>query len=662
MKIGLFSDTFVPEINGVANSTYILFQELKRHGHEVYVVTTYRGKESMEWNESHDVLRLNGIQLKFLYGYVMTSPFHSQALEVIRSLNLQIIHAQTEFGVGIFARICAKHLNIPLVSTYHTTYEDYTHYVNLLNSKAVDEVGKMAVAKLSKLYGESSQEVITPSIKTKEMLEKYEIQRKLTVIPTGLSLDRFNPEKFSQEQKQETRRKYGLSLDRSIIIYVGRLAKEKSLDLVIAGYQTALKKGAKSQLVIVGGGPDLESLQKLVAKQGLEKDVIITGPISREIVPDLYRSSEAFVSASLSETQGMTFIEALSSGLPLFARKDEVLDHLLIPGATGWFFADEESLATSILEFGKMDLNQYEQYRKRCVEVSKPFDAETFYTKVLDVYSRAVDSNRIQYEILRMRTKDSIVELYLRTSDQEELRLKVSVDDYYEYGLRAHGFFGRYVYDILKTKEVQTAAYQACLRKLAIKDRSQKEIVDWLTQNTSCSLESVRIIIQSLKEKGYLNDERYAREHLHSLFASLLGENEVRRRLAKKGISEYLIQKVLSQKEEQEEIFALEYAKKVLKSSSYSVRKTKDSIRMRLHQRGYTNEVIDGVLNQLDFSKVDAKELEHLRKCANQAKKRYAFKSQGSDLRNRIYRYCLSQGYSHEDIYTVMNDMEDDDA
>ena len=140
---------------------------------------------------------------------------------MIRSLNLQIIHAQTEFGVGIFARICAKHLNIPLVSTYHTTYEDYTHYVNLLNSKAVDEVGKMAVAKLSKLYGESSQEVITPSIKTKEMLEKYEIQRKLTVIPTGLSLDRFNPEKFSQVQKQETRRKYGLSLDRSIIIYVG---------------------------------------------------------------------------------------------------------------------------------------------------------------------------------------------------------------------------------------------------------------------------------------------------------------------------------------------------------------------------------------------------------------------------------------------------------
>ncbi|QRG86139.1 RecX family transcriptional regulator [Bulleidia sp. zg-1006] len=662
MRIGLFSDTFVPEINGVANSTYILFQELKRHGHEVYVITTYTGKEDMEWNEDQDVLRLSGIQLKFLYGYVMASPFHSEALEVIRSLNLQIIHAQTEFGVGIFARICAKHLGVPLVSTYHTTYEDYTHYVNLLNSKTVDEVGKMAVAKLSRLYGESSQEVITPSLKTKEMLENYGIQRRLTVIPTGLSLERFNPKEFSEERRLETRKKYGLAENRSIIIYVGRLAKEKALDLVISGYEVALKKGAKSQLVIVGGGPDFDSLKKLVSKQGLEKDVILTGPIPRETVPDLYRSSNAFVSASLSETQGMTFIEALASGLPLFARKDEVLDGLLMPNETGWFFVDEESLANAILEFEKMDGHEYGRYCQRCVSVTKPFSAETFYTKILEVYSRVIDFNRIQYEILRMRTKDTIVELYLRSSEQEELRLKVSVDDYYEYGLRAHGFFNHHIYKVLKEKEVQTAAYQACLKKIAIKDRSQKEIVDWLTQNTQCSLDSVQAIIRSLKEKGYLNDERYAREHIHSLFSSLFGENEVRRRLARKGISEHLIQKALQEEPVQEEDFALEYARKILRSSSYSLKKTKETIRIKLRQRGYNDDLIDRVMVQLDFSKVDAKELDYLRKCANQAKKRYARKYSGTDLRNRIYRYCLNQGYSYEDVYTVINDMEDDDA
>ena len=101
MRIGLFSDTFVPEINGVANSTYILFQELKKHGHDVYVITTNNTKDNFIWNEEHDILRLNGIQLKFLYGYIMTSPFHAEVLEIVRSLKLEIIHAQTEFGINL---------------------------------------------------------------------------------------------------------------------------------------------------------------------------------------------------------------------------------------------------------------------------------------------------------------------------------------------------------------------------------------------------------------------------------------------------------------------------------------------------------------------------------------------------------------------------------
>ena len=173
MRIALFTDTYPPQINGVAASTSILRNELEKHGHDVVVVTTYKGSGKHKWDDDHKVLRLAGVQLKFLYGYVMTSPFHVSALEEIRKLNLDVIHAQTEFGVGLFARICAKQLQIPLVSTYHTTYEDYTHYVNFINSRKVDEIAKVGVAKLSRLYGDSSIEVIAPSMKTKEMLESY---------------------------------------------------------------------------------------------------------------------------------------------------------------------------------------------------------------------------------------------------------------------------------------------------------------------------------------------------------------------------------------------------------------------------------------------------------------------------------------------------------
>lgn len=661
MRIGLFSDTFVPEINGVANSTYILFQELKRHGHQVYVITTQTGKEEMEWNENHDILRLNGIQLKFLYGYVMTSPFHSEALEEIRALDLQIIHAQTEFGVGIFARICAKHLNIPLVSTYHTTYEDYTHYVNLINSKAIDEVAKLSVAKLSKLYGESSQEVISPSFKTKEMLEKYDIQRRVSIIPTGLTLEQFNPYNFSKEDIKATRLKYGMALNRPILIYVGRLAKEKAIDLVLDGFKLALKQCCRSQLVIVGGGPDLENLKKRVEQDQLEKDIIITGPIPREIVPDLYRSSNSFVSASLSETQGMTFIEALSSGLPLFARKDEVLSELLFEGKTGWYFEDAQSLASKLLAFEQLSLAQLTEIQQAAIQVAKPYDAENFYQKVLEVYTRVLDQNRIQYEILHLRTKDTIVELYLRSSEEEESRLKVSVEDYYEYGLRVHGFFGKFVYDLLKKKEVETAAYQACLRKLAVKDRSQKEIVDWLTQSSHCSLDSVSRIIKKLKEKGYVDDEHYAQDQIHSLFGTLWGQQEIKRRLLKKGIAESIIDQALEKEPVDETQLALELAEKWLKGSRDSLQKTKAKIRLKLSQKGYDSSVINRVIETLNYSKLDAKELDSLQSCAQKAKKRYERKSQGTELRNRIFRYCLSQGYQVEDIYAVMNEMEEHD-
>ena len=101
---------------------------------------------------------------------------------------MDIIHAHTEFSIGIFARICSRLLSIPLISTYHTTYEDYTHYVNLINSDIIDNMAKTVVAKLSKLYGDSSIEVISPSEKTKEMLLRYDIRSDIHVIPTGLDL------------------------------------------------------------------------------------------------------------------------------------------------------------------------------------------------------------------------------------------------------------------------------------------------------------------------------------------------------------------------------------------------------------------------------------------------------------------------------------------
>ena len=137
MRIGLFSDTYLPDINGVATSVETLRKVLEENGHHVYVIANHKGLINLK--REGNVLRLPGIELKWLYGYSMSSPLQLKAKDEIKAMNLDVIHVHTEFGVGIFGRLIAKELNIPLVSTYHTMYEDYTHYLNIFDIEIVEK-------------------------------------------------------------------------------------------------------------------------------------------------------------------------------------------------------------------------------------------------------------------------------------------------------------------------------------------------------------------------------------------------------------------------------------------------------------------------------------------------------------------------------------------
>ena len=660
MKIGLFSDTFPPEINGVANSTRILRDELIRHGHEVYVVTTFNGEGTEKWDDDGMTLRLPGMELKFLYGYIMTSPFHTHALEEIRKLDLDLIHVQTEFGVGIFARLCARQLRIPLVSTYHTTYEDYTHYVNFIHSKTLDAWAKKGVAKLSKLYSDSSMQVIAPSIKTKKMLEGYRIRREIDVIPTGLELNRFSPEGWTDEERKKVRESFGLSEDDTVIVYVGRLAQEKALDLVVDGFAEAVRDGADVHLVIVGGGPDFERLQKMAAGAGMTQNIHVAGPRPSDTIPSVYKACDAFVSASLSETQGMTFIEALASGLPLFARKDDVLEDLLIPDETGWFFEDAHDLARKVKDFLAVSPEKRKAMAVSCREKTRKYSSEVFCDEVVKVYLRAIDQYKHQYQITDVRVKDSIVQVYLISNRKEELRLKISLDDYTNYGLRQGGVLTSNSVRELQEREAAAAAYQGCIRRISYKDRTRKEIYDWLTKKTECNIETINQIVARLEASGYIDDERYCRDRAERLSASLMGKERIIRELVKAGIPREMAEETLSggQFDEQTEN-AVKLARKTAAAhKGYSAKKLQNTVRAKLMQNGYSSETADIAVRELDLNDIGLKESDNLQKCAQKAKKRYEKKYSGTVLRNHVYRYCAAQGFQLEDIYAVLDGLE----
>ena len=663
MRIGLFSDTFPPDINGVANSTSILYRELTEHGHDVYVVATYNGLMGYEWDETGHILRLAGVKLKFLYGYNLTGPIHEEALREIEKLHLDIIHVQTEFGVGMFARICARRLDIPIVSTYHTTYEDYTHYLNFLHSEILDGWMKKGVAIASRLVGDSTDEVITPSEKTKELLEGYRVSREIEVIPTGLPLDSFSPDLLNPELYTEIRREFGFSEKDRVIIYVGRLAEEKALDLVIRGFAEADKRKIPVKLLIVGGGPDFGHLQEMAEQLGISDMVRLAGPRPANQVPDFYRAANAFVSASLSETQGMTFIEALASGLPLFARRDEVLADLLIDGETGWYFSSPEDFADRLEQFVRLSDAELSAISQRCVQQVKPYSSEIFFQNIIQVYERVIRAHTESVTVTKTALKDTYVDVTVEDSSHRETGYQISLDDYDAQNLKVGMKLNGTAVQKLHSLSLIARTYQRCIRKLAAKDRSEAEMRTWIKENTECGAEQTDTVIGRLKKHGYIDDERYCESTVRSMSASLHGPRRIHDDLKKKGIDESLIEKNLDEISGQQPDHAMQYARKVMRThEGGSVRRLISTLRTKLLQQGYEGAMIDRVISEIDFAGIEEKETENLRAAAAKAVRHYKRKYAGNELKKRVYASCAQQGYDHEDIQKVMEETEWNDG
>lgn len=657
MRIGLFTDTYLPDINGVVSSIYTLQLELEKNGHEVFVVTTHPGL--LQIQREGNILRLPGLELKQLYGYVLTSPIHFAVLKDVREMKLDIIHAHTEFGIGIFARILAKMLSIPLVSTYHTTYEDYTHYINFFGLESIDKVAKKAVGSLSKLYGETSTELIAPSHKTKEMLQGYGIKKNIHVIPTGLDLQRFDCHLTSDETREALRKECSSNPDESLIVFVGRIAKEKSIDLVINGIACAHRQGLPCHLVIVGDGPEREALEQKVIELNMQDYIYFAGKRPSQQIPTLYHCADAFVSASLTETQGMTYIEALASQLPVFARPDEVLEDLVIEGKTGFLFETPEQFAEKIQEF--LALTQQQKMdmailAKKQVEV---YDSRIFYLKVLEVYQNAIVHFKDMYQIVAIKPKDDYVELKL-SSQSEDIKLLVTLETYFNRGMRKNSMLSSDELDELIQQEGQVKAYESCLRKITTKDRTRKEIYDWLTQTTDLGIADINEIVEKLEERDLINDYKYAKGQVFNMKMLLQGKNKIIRNLRKKGIPIELIEEVFDQEDEESEFKnALKWAEKVQPTiKEKSIKMKKNLMKSKLIAQGYSLDVISEVMENLSFSEDERLEQESLRKIVYKATKRYRIKYQGTKLRNAVFRYCSAQGFDAEDIYLVLSEME----
>lgn len=395
MNIGLFTDTYYPELNGVANSVFLLKKELEKKGHNVYVITT---KTPGAPANEKGVFRVPSKACSFVPERRIGLVYHPKIAVKIHKMKLDIIHTNTEFAIGMFGRIMAKELFIPVVHTYHTIYEDYTHYIKKYVSK--EDRAKKVAQLYSKFSVRGAEELIVPTEKVAELMKRYDVKPDINVIPTGIDLSRFGT-RDTAEQKDALKKALGIPKENKVVLYLGRVSQEKNIDEVMGYLNSYMESNHNITFLVVGDGPYKSTLEKNAKSLTYRKQMIFAGAKPWDEITHYYQIADVFVSASTSETQGLTYIEALASGVPVVARKDECLEGVLLQGENGYVFEDEESFL-----FGLSQVLRNEKgvdYSQNAIDSVEKFSTENFAAKVENIYFHVTKTHRIL--LLRMADK-----------------------------------------------------------------------------------------------------------------------------------------------------------------------------------------------------------------------------------------------------------------
>lgn len=379
MKVLITTDFYKPNTNGVVRSVLTLKAALESHGHDVRVLTLNQPGIIRE----NDVYILRSISAGKIYpnARIMFSTGRSIVNKIVE-WKPDIIHSQCEFSTFFFATRIAKKLRIPLVHTYHTIYEDYTHYFSPSHT-----IGKEIVETLSRKFLKHTQAIIAPTEKVKDILISYKIKTPVTVIPTGLDLQKCSLP-VEKSELLAIRHSLGIPDENDIFLFLGRLAKEKNIDETIKFIENAKPKNFT--FLIVGDGPDRERLEKHVKKSSISHNIIFTGLVPMDKVNAYYQLADLFICSSTSEAQGLTYFEALANGTPALCRNDACLNGVLVNYKNGFQYTNEYDFA-EFLHFFLSDKCNRKELIENALPVKNRFSSEAFGKNVTELYRNTIE-------------------------------------------------------------------------------------------------------------------------------------------------------------------------------------------------------------------------------------------------------------------------------
>jgi len=322
LRVAIFSDSALPVLNGVSVSVDALVGELRNQGHSVHVFTArYPGYKDPDPN----TYRCRAIETPISRGYPVSYPPFYRMLLKFRRHEFDVIHTHTPFFLGMVGFRWAESHDIPIVSTYHTLYDRYSHYFKLLPHRYV----RFRIAKHTNFYYNHMDHVITPSEASLKWLRRHTVTAPVTVIPTGIP-------QGQTISRSDARRTLGIPPDSKVMLYVGRLAREKNIGVLLEMAALAFAEDRSLRLWLVGDGPYRDECVAMARTLGIGDRVRFVGAVPRTEVDRFYAASDLFVFASITETQGLVVQEAMTYGLPAVAVTGGGASASIIDGSNGF--------------------------------------------------------------------------------------------------------------------------------------------------------------------------------------------------------------------------------------------------------------------------------------------------------------------------------------
>lgn len=308
LGVGIFTNAYRPAISGVVNCIDLTRKELLRQGHHPYVFTPqvrgYQGGPA-------GIFRFPSVNLSRMVRFPLPIPFSFKIISRMRDMGLQVLHTHHPFLLGELAYGYARFHRLPLVYTFHTQYELYSHYVHF-HQPTIRAMTRWAVLHFSR----RCDLIIAPSPMIADFLAENGVKAWTVTLPNAIDLSHFSQ---VQSGPLNVRRRLSIPEDAVLALYAGRVSREKNIDLLIRSFQPVVRNNPRAHLMIVGDGPERTRLEELATHLEIRPHVTFAGRVPYQEMPTYYRSADFFAMASVTEVKPLVVLEAMAAGLPVIA-------------------------------------------------------------------------------------------------------------------------------------------------------------------------------------------------------------------------------------------------------------------------------------------------------------------------------------------------------